>query len=172
MRFMLPSRFLGTLTAATIALTSLTAVPAYADNNRAARTVATILGIAVVGKIIHDQSKDKREVHKPRAVHKPKVKQHHTNHRRHYTHKNHQRKKHQQYQQRSNRKLLPQHCFRSFQTQRGNVNMFGRQCLERNFRHANSLPHNCAQRIHTYNGPRVGYEPRCLQRNGYRLARG
>jgi len=63
MRFTIPSRLVGTFTAAVIALTSFSA-PAFADERRTQRTVAAILGLAVAGAIIHDQRKDKREERK------------------------------------------------------------------------------------------------------------
>jgi hypothetical protein len=50
--------------------------------------------------------------------------------------------------------------------------MFGRRCLENNFRHANRLPQQCAQQIRTHRGTRYGYDARCLRGAGYSLARG
>ncbi|MBB3994311.1 hypothetical protein GGR95_001956 [Sulfitobacter undariae] len=63
MRFTLPSRLVGTFTAAVIALTSFSA-PAFADDRRTQRTVAALLGLAVAGAIIYDQKKDKRDERK------------------------------------------------------------------------------------------------------------
>jgi len=65
MRFALPSRLVMIVTAATIAMTSLTAVPVYADNDRGANAAAAILGLAVIGAIIADD-----DDHKHKKVHR------------------------------------------------------------------------------------------------------
>jgi hypothetical protein len=88
MRFALPSRLVMTVTAATIAMTSFTAAPVYADDDRAARAVAAILGLAVVGAIINDSKDDRKKVH--RHVPQRKV----------YTHRQVQHKRIQKQRQR------------------------------------------------------------------------
>lgn len=171
----LPSRLIGTITTAAVALTAFTAAPAYADDDRTARAIATILGLAVVGKIIHDSNKRRETVSGP-------VYQVNPNSRGHGYAKPQPRyypepryKPEPQYKplpRRVSRKLLPQNCLRSFQTRHGQVRMFGRRCLERNYDFVNRLPHNCAQQIRTDRGTRSGFDARCLRNNGYRLARG
>lgn len=164
MRFMLPSRLVTTLTAAAIAMTAFTAVPAYADrDDRAARAIATILGLAVVGAIINDR---KHERERRRDTHAAPVRRPHG-----YVQPR-TRVQPKTLPTRVDRKLLPQQCFRSFNTRRGQVRMFGRRCLERNYRYVNRLPQNCFQRIRTNEGKRAGFGARCLRQNGYRLARG
>lgn len=186
MRFMLPPRLVGTFTAAVLTMTAFAAVPAYADrDDRAARTVAAILGLAVVGAIIHENRQDKKRdktVYREPARTQAGIHRHHngSNVQRH----GNARSVHNQgvaqprhrvapkrLPQRVNRKLLPQKCFRSFNSRNGKVRMFGRRCLEQNYRFVNRLPQNCVQRIRTHDGKRVGYGARCLQQNGYRLAR-
>lgn len=163
MRTTLPHRLFGTVTAAVIALTAFTAVPVYADDERAARAIATILGLAVVGKIIHDARKDRRNDHSVAPV-------------KTYTYDNHANRPRHQPQNKKARRLdqkqLPQQCFRNFQTRQGTVQMFARRCLERNYRYVNRMPQSCAQRVRTLQGNRSGFDARCLRRNGYRLARG
>lgn len=186
MRFMLPSRLVGTFTAAVLTMTAFTAAPAYADrDDRAARTVAAILGLAVVGAIIHENRQDKKrdkKVYREPVRAQPKIQRHrhgskvHTHGNARSTHK--QRVTQPRHRvtpkplpQRVNRKLLPQKCFRSFNSRNGKVRMFARRCLEKNYRFVNRLPQNCVQRIRTHDGKRIGYGARCLQQNGYRLAR-
>lgn len=185
MRFTLPPRLVGTFTAAALAVTTLTAAPAFADNDRAARTIATLFGLAVVGAIINDNRQDKkrdRDAHNETARKQSDVRTHrhgththkHANWRR--AHNNGVNKPHhplvpKPLPRRVNRKLLPQKCFRSFDTRRGKVRMFARRCLERNYRFVNRLPQNCFQRVRTYEGKRAGFGARCLRQNGYRLAR-
>jgi hypothetical protein len=163
MRFTFPSRLIGTFTAAVIALTSLGA-PAYAgsDDRRAARIAATILGIAVVGSILNDRKHDKRD---ERKGHREPVRKHGYDQPRHTVHP-------KPMPHRVDRKLLPGNCLRSYDTRRGQVNMFGRRCLEKNYRAVNRLPQNCAIQVRTDRGQRSGFDARCLRHNGYSLARG
>lgn len=169
MRFTLPSRLIGTVTAAAMALTTFTAAPAHADDKRTARIAATVLGLAVLGAIIHDNKQDKKAQHNTyrQPVQKKVYTQRHNN--------RVQQRGHVQPRplpQRVDRKQLPQNCLRSFDTRQGKAHMFGRRCLERNYRAAHRLPQNCAITVRTYDGRRSGYDARCLRRNGYSLARG
>lgn len=161
MNFRFPARFTGNVVAVAIAVTTLSAAPAFADrdDHRAARTIATLLGLAVVGKIIHDNNKDRSDDHV--TVRRP-------------GHDSGGIRVHPQPRplpSRVGRATLPRQCFRSFQTRRGQVHMFARRCLERNYRAVNRLPQACAQRIRTDRGPRSGFDARCLRRNGYRVSR-
>jgi len=74
MRIRIPTRLIGSITATAVAVTTLTAVPAYADrDNSAAGAVAAILGLAVVGAIINDHADDKKHKHvsRPAPVRRP-----------------------------------------------------------------------------------------------------
>jgi len=170
MRFMFPTRLIGTVTAVAMAFTTVAAAPAHADDRRNARIAATILGLAVVGAIIHDKKKDKKQ---ERQVHRAPVQNNKV-----YKERRKEAVRHRgtvqprPLPQRINRKQLPQNCLRSFETRQGRAHMFGRRCLERNYRAANRLPQNCAITIRTDRGKRAGYDARCLRRNGYTLAHG
>lgn len=164
-------RFISSLIAASIAITAIGAAPAHAGDRDTVRTLAAILGVAVVGKIIHDNNKKKRSQHQaapvyqhPRA-HQPRVNQPRHNPPRYTPQPRHQPRH-------VNRKLLPQQCFRSFETRKGKVLMFGDQCLRRNFAGAKRLPQRCHYKFGTPDGLRAGYEARCLRDAGYKLARG
>jgi hypothetical protein len=182
MRYTFSSRFIGTVTAAALAVTAITAAPAYADrDDRAARAIATILGLAVVGAIINDNRHDKKarrneHVQPVRKKHANIVRKQHNNgyvQRRQQVQPKSLPKRVQRKSQpsRVNQKLLPQRCFNSVNTRRGQVHMFGRRCLERNYRAVNRLPQQCFQRVRTSQGTRTGFDARCLRQNGYRLAR-
>ena len=69
---------------------------------------------------------------------------------------------------RHDRRVLPRECFRRVETRFGTQRMFGRRCLENNYRHVNRLPGRCAVRVYTDNGPRRGFDPLCLRQQGYR----
>lgn len=148
-------RFISTIAAASIALTTLGALPAFADDRDTARALAAILGLAIVGKVIHDNKK-KRASHHAAPRYNPPV----------YDVQPRPLPK------RANRKLLPRKCFRTFENRRSKIRMFGNRCLQNNYAHAHRLPQHCFNRFRTYDGWRRGYEARCLRDAGYRLARG
>lgn len=167
MRSILPSRLIGTITAATIAVTSIGITPAYADrDDRAARALATVLGIAVLGAIIHDNNKSDKS-HKNETYRKP-VQTHRT---KPIQTQRKQRIAPKALPQRVSRKLVPQSCLRSFRTRDGRTQMFGQRCLQRSNTNVNRLPQKCFQRIRTRDGQRAGYNARCLSRRGYQLSR-
>lgn len=169
MNFALPPRLIGTFTAVALGLTTLAAAPAHAEQDRTARAVSTILGLAVVGAIIHDQKKS-REKEKSRANVRGSVYQVHPNSQGHGHFKpqvHHKPKPH-----RVSRKLLPQHCLRSFPTRHGHVRVFGQRCLERSYNFVHSLPRNCVLHVRSNHRKHTAFDARCLRQNGYRLARG
>lgn len=189
MRLTLPTRFISTLAATAVALTTFTAMPVYAGDERAARAIATILGLAIVGKIIHDERKSdkkkKRARREYRDAYNPEPPRHtKRNVHRHgalsHSHRDGRFSHDHGYSQpeprplprRVDRKQLPQNCFRSFETRNGPAHMFARRCLERNYKFAHRLPQDCARRVRTREGTRAGFDARCLRRNGYSLARG
>ncbi len=178
MRFLITPRLIGALAATAIAFMSFSAAPAYADDRRTVRTIATILGLAVVGKVIHDKNKDRK---KESAKHKQKVSKpyrpsrvetHRPRSRAYDDVKRHRPVAPRPSRQRADRKLLPQNCFRSYNTRNGAAHVFDQRCLQRDYAHVNRMPQSCAQRVQTREGTRIGYDARCLRRNGYSLDRG
>ena len=153
-------KFIATIAAAAIAITAFASAPARADSNDAARALATILGIAIIGAAINDARKDK-----------DKVTRHHNYRPRHQY--NHDHRLHPKpIPQRVHRRILPGKCLRSFQTDRGRARLFTQRCLNRNYQFVNSLPRSCARQIWTDRGMRSGYGAGCLRRTGYQLAHG
>lgn len=69
------------------------------------------------------------------------------------------------------RSVLPHDCLRRVETRFGTQRMFGKRCLERNYRHVSNLPRRCEVRVFTSNGPRDGFDPQCLRQQGYRSDR-
>ena len=153
--------FIATVVAASIAITGLSALPARADQDDVAKALAALAGIAIIAKIIRDNKDDEQTVTRrypayPDPVIRP----------------GHPRKVYPRpMPHRVDRRLLPQHCFRSYDTRQGRYHMFGRRCLKNNYRFARELPQRCALRIRTRDGIRSGYDARCLRRSGYSLAR-
>lgn len=141
-------RFIATIAAAAVAITGFTSAPARAGDDEAAAAIAALLGLAVIGAVIADKRKDKKE-------------------RRVVTHPRDPRP----LPPRVGRKLLPQQCLRSFRTDRGQRRVFGQRCLHRHYDHVHSLPQRCHREFYTDRGWRQGYGAKCLNRYGYQLAR-
>jgi hypothetical protein len=177
-------KFIATVTAASIALTTLGALPAVAGDRQTANAVAALLGLVVVGKIIHDRNDKKKQVsnHQPKPIHrtpeyrKPEYKkpvhQKPVNRQPAYQPPRYDQPRPRPLPDRVSRKILPQECLRNAKTRRGTVRMFDSRCLQRSYRFANRLPQQCNYTFKTQRGDRRGYEARCLREQGYRLARG
>ncbi|PUB15673.1 hypothetical protein [Yoonia sediminilitoris] len=78
---------------------------------------------------------------------------------------------HRRHSAHENGRVVPYRCMRAVETRFGIHRMFGRRCLERNYRHVQSLPQRCAVRVYSNNGPRRGFDPLCLREQGYRSDR-
>ncbi len=63
---------------------------------------------------------------------------------------------------------LPQRCLRQHDTY-GQRPLLGTKCLNKHYKHANSLPQEC--KVGFWNGNKVkrAYEPACLRHHGYRV---
>ena len=167
-------KFIATVAAASIALTTLGSLPAFAGDRQTANTIAAILGLAVVGKIIHDRNDKKKQAgnhqknpiyHAPeyeKPIHREPA----------YQPPRYDQPRPRPLPDRVSRKLLPQECLRRVKTHRGKVRMFSSRCLQRNYRFARRLPRQCNYVFNTRRGERLGYEARCLREHGCRLARG
>ncbi|NDW54442.1 hypothetical protein [Aliiroseovarius sp. PrR006] len=74
----------------------------------------------------------------------------------------------------SKRKALPERCLREFRTQTGRKVMFGKRCLEKNFKYASDLPRTCKRDLIVKNRKgiyvnRKVFKPACLSKRGYRV---
>jgi hypothetical protein len=157
-------KFITAVAAASIMITGFAAAPARADSDDTKRALAALLGIAIIGAVIHDANKDHEYTvrrHKVQPRHRPHVQP--------------RRQPHLQPRplpKRVDRKVLPSQCLRTFKTRRGhNVREFGLGCLRNNYRFVNHLPQRCARTDRTHSGLRHGYDVKCLRAQGYRLSR-
>ncbi|MCB4379679.1 hypothetical protein [uncultured Tateyamaria sp.] len=141
-------QFIGTIAAVAIAITGFSAAPARAGDDEVGAALAALLGLAIVGAVIHEKKKDKKRRHTVHTPVHPKP-----------------------LPKRVDRKLLPQKCLRSFNTDRGHRRIFGQRCLNNHYKFARSLPAACHREVYTDRGWRRGYAARCLNRHGYQLAR-
>lgn len=71
----------------------------------------------------------------------------------------------------NDRRTVPSACLQTVDTRFATQRLYGQHCLERNYRHVNSLPERCAVRFYTSAGPVRGFDPLCLQEHGYRSDR-
>lgn len=69
------------------------------------------------------------------------------------------------------RMVLPRNCVKTLDTQYGSYRLFQRNCMRKNYRFVSDLPRRCEVRIVTHNGPRNGWDPRCLREAGYTARR-
>ncbi len=155
-------KFIATIAAASILITSFAAAPARANQDDLGRALAALLGVAIVGTVIHEKKKKKKQqVHvQPAPCHK--------------IYKPIQKRRHVEphpLPRRVSEHLLPGRCLRSFEARRGNARIFGERCLERYYGFTHRLPQHCERRIRTDRVPRFGFGARCLRKHGYKLTR-
>lgn len=156
-------KFITTVATLSILITGFAAAPARAGDQNSNRALAALLGIAVVGAILHEKKKDKKRS-RVQTVHSANKKTFDAR-----TQTNHIKPR--PLPKRLNTHLLPGQCLRSFNTTRGPMRIFGQNCLERNYNFVHTLPKHCERRVRTDRGMRFGFAARCLNRQGYELAR-
>ena len=159
-------KFIAAVVSAALLVTTIGNAPARADEDLA-RLLATVVGVAIVGAVISnklDDDKDDRVTRKnpdrdgiirqarPRGdvIRRADA---------------------GAFPRRANRYLLPGDCLRSFETRDGRTRVFGKKCLQQNYRFTNDLPRACKVKFRANGKKRNGYGARCLRRSGYQLAR-
>ena len=68
-------------------------------------------------------------------------------------------------------RALPGNCLRNFNTRRGTYSVFGQNCLARSGVNLRQLPRRCETDLRVGGRLTGVYEARCLQQNGWRVAR-
>lgn len=64
---------------------------------------------------------------------------------------------------------LPAQCVMGVPTHQGPVEIYGARCLQQEYRFADRLPSQCATTVDgAWGGTRRGYDPRCLELDGFR----
>ena len=159
-------KFIALVLSAAIAVTSLSAAPARADDTE--KWIAGAAALAIIGIAIHEENKKKRKRHAQQQYY-------YNNHGQSYTHGHagptvYQQPKPQVYH---NPKLLPGKCKRIGVLQGHQVRGLGRGCLKRHNINVQALPQQCKYKLYDpkTNERRVIFGGRCLRDQGYRLAR-
>lgn len=146
-------KFIALIVASAVAVTALSTAPARADEHDVAKILAGLAALAFIGVAIeHNRDNDQPTASysgrtpprpiRPRPL-PPQV---------------------SKYQ-------LPQHCLHRYSVNNGHRRLFGKRCLNNNYRHTASLPYACQFQFKDGRETRTGYEPRCLRERGYRFAR-
>ena len=153
-----PNRIIGAIAALAIFVTAIGAGSAQAaDRSNANGALAALLGLVVIGAIIHEKNEDdRRERRRAEAAAKQKSQAH----------------KARPLPPRVRRALqLPQSCVRDVFDRNGNrARILGQRCMVRNYNHVQSLPQACERIVRTDRGIRRGWSARCLRRDGYQIA--
>ena len=153
--------FIATVAAAAIAITGIGAAPARAGNDEVGAALAALLGLAIVGAVIKEKRDDRKarsQVHVPQPRVQPGHPPRHVEPR--------------PLPRRVNRKLLPQRCLFNLPNDNGRyIQVFGQRCLNRHYSQVAQLPQQCGRRVWTSRGAGFGYGARCLNKQGYQLAR-
>ncbi len=146
-------KFIALILAAAVAVTSLTAVPAYADG-KTARQFGWLALIGVIALAVQNNNRNQAVTHNsntytpPKTLNTPNIPPH-------------------PLPPQVTRKLLPHKCLRVHNVNGQRRELFGLQCLRQNFTYVSSLPYACQLGYSNYRGKRIGYEPLCLRERGY-----
>ncbi|MGA9254699.1 MAG: hypothetical protein WBV71_19920 [Roseobacter sp.] len=161
-------KFIAIVASAALLITAVGNAPARADEDLA-RLLATVVGVAIVGAVISnklDDDKDKDDRVSRRSTDRDGITRQATPRgdviRRAET---------GAFPRRTNRQLLPGACLQSFDTRDGRYRVFGKKCLQQNYRFTSDLPRACKVKFRANGKKRNGYGARCLRRSGYQLAR-
>ena len=145
-------KFIALILAISVAVTGLSAAPAFADG-KTARQLGWLALLGIVALAVRDSNKkstvtsDYTYSTPPRTV-PPRVLPPQVNY-----------------------KVLPQQCLRRPYVNGQRRNLFGAGCLKRYRVRVNALPYACQLGYFDGRINRVGYEPLCLRERGYRTAR-
>ena len=146
-------KFIALIIASALAITTLSAAPARASDDDAAKFLAGFLALALIGAAIkNSRDNDAPVVSRATPPRHPRV---------------HPRPVPVQ----PARYVLPGQCLRNYSFFGGPKRLLGLRCLQNRYRYTASLPYACRVQINAGRVTRTGYEPLCLRERGYRIAR-
>lgn len=143
-------KFIALVLAASVAVTSLSAVPAYADG-KTARQFGWLALLAVIGLAVQDSNRKRAVTHNNYTYNPPSTPS----------------TPPRPLPPQVGKKLLPLKCLRVRNVNGQRRKLFGLGCLKQNFSYVKSLPYACQLGYPSNRGNRVGYEPLCLRERGY-----
>lgn len=153
------------VTRTAIALTTAVtlAVPAQAEND-AAKVLAGLLGVAILGAVISDIADDNHtQTYAPPPP--PPTNQGYHHGTQHYV-------KPRPLPPQVQRYVLPRHCARKLGENRNGQTVLVSACLSQHYPYARDLPRKCTIKVWNGQNTKVSntYGLGCLQRYGYRIA--
>ncbi|MYM55511.1 hypothetical protein [Thalassovita mangrovi] len=157
-------KFIATVLAASLAVTSISAAPARAGEDDLVKLLAGATALFIIGKAIND---------KPARAAAPQSRNYDYT-RPEYTrpYDGDRRHEYQHRQRHAYNAPLPGYCRSSVWTDQGRQRFLDGRCLRQNYSQARDLPQQC--RITVGKGAdhkRRGYSIPCLKRNGFEIAR-
>ena len=145
---------------------ALTPMPAAADGEDIAKALAGIVVLGLIAKSVDDR-RDRNEVARSETFYGRNT----LDDRRvidgeiRWIDRPHQSKR-----QGFKKRPLPERCLRIVDTGRRDRLVYGKRCLQRNFKFSRKLPEACKRLVRTDRGLRTVYGARCLRRDGWRVA--
>ncbi|WP_170391180.1 hypothetical protein [Ruegeria arenilitoris] len=148
-------KFIALVVATAVAITGVSASQAKAAD--AHDILGGLAAIAIIGAAVNHYYKEKRKervtrqnnyVHQPQNVRPDHIRP---------------------LPRRVARYDLPQRCLKTYNGYSKKRPLLGPNCLEKHYKHANSLPQQC--KVGFWDGKKVkrAYEPACLRQKGYRV---
>ncbi|WP_170372960.1 hypothetical protein [Ruegeria arenilitoris] len=148
-------KFIALVVATAVAITGVSASQAKAAD--AHDILGGLAAIAIIGAAVNHYNKEKRKervtrqnnyVYKPQNVRPDHIRP---------------------LPRRVARYDLPQRCLKTYNGYSKKRPLLGPNCLEKHYKHANSLPQQC--KVGFWDGKKVkrAYEPACLRQKGYRV---
>lgn len=151
---------LASILAMSLGLASVTATPAQAGEDDAAKIVVGALALLALSKAVQD---------KKATVQVSRQNSYEHSHGAHGRHSHEWQKSHGQKKKLS--KTLPGKCQFDVKTARGREwPVFGKACLQKRMQRADRLPAWCEKTINTNRGPRDVYDAHCLSQVGFKVA--
>ncbi len=163
-------KFIATILAAALTITSFTAAPARADTKDVAKALAGIAALAIIADAVKDNDRDRRDRD---YKYKSRDREHD------YTWGGRDRHDRYRYDDLRPRPLpdrvrgrnLPGQCMVRITGRNIDARAFDERCLARNRVHVNRLPNDCVLRVRGGHPSQTYYAAPCLRAHGYRMAR-
>lgn len=153
-------RFIALILASSLTLAGFSAQPARAGNDDLEKFLIGAAALVILGTALESSRKEvshqrhykprvvqpPRNVYAPRAYHRPLASP----------------------PKAKRRALLPDYCLRTVRSHKGPRTIYGKRCLQNNYRAFNALPDQCRALVRGPHGSRQGFRPGCLYRAGFR----
>ena len=159
-------KFIASVLAASLALTSFSAAPAKAGNDDLMRFLAGATTLVILGNALDGSYRDSGS---SRTVQNGRDRSYDYDRGRNVRNNDRNRQGYRAHSNRENR--LPPGCLTRARTSHGKQQVFGKACLREHYAHTSNLPRACRVQPTGHNAPRRAYSAGCLFDRGYYAAR-